>query len=56
MNIIDSTTHASECAVIYRDESGETLRSNHNTREAAIRFIRRVLAVRHYGPFAVVSR
>jgi len=56
VNIIDSTTHASECTVIYRDESGDTLRSNHDTREAAIRFIRRVLAVRHYGPFVIVGR
>lgn len=54
--IVDNTTHTSGCTVIYRDESGETLRSNHNTREAAVRFIRRVLAVRHLGPFVMIDR
>jgi hypothetical protein len=55
-NTVDNTTQVNKCSVIYRDESGQTLTSNHATKAAALRFIGRVLAVRHYGPFVVVDR
>jgi hypothetical protein len=55
-NTIDNTTRASKCSIVYRDESGQKLTSNHSSKEAAVRFIGRVLAVRHYGPFVIVDR
>lgn len=55
-NTVDNTTQANKCSIIYRDESGQTLTINHATKAAALRFVARVLAVRHYGPFVVVDR
>jgi hypothetical protein len=55
-NTVDNTTQANKCSIVYRDESGQTLTSSHATKAAALRFIARVLAVRHYGPFVVVDR
>lgn len=58
-HIINETTEeTTKCTVLYQDEQaraeGTQVQSRHSTVGAAVRFINRVLAVRHTGPFRIV--